>query len=89
MKALPRLLDRRTKIAAADIDLGLLTGSWQALVLPKGGGVDRSAWVFCVLTAFHRHLRRREIYAEASTRWRDPRAQLLAGEDWTGAKGRR
>ena len=86
MKALPRLLDRRTRITAADIDLGLLSGSWRALVMPKGGGVDRSAWVFCVLTAFHRHLRRREIYAEASTRWRDPRAQLLAGEKLARAK---
>ena len=42
--------------------------------------------MFCVLTAFHRHLRRREIYAEASTRWRDPRAQLLAGEKLARAK---
>jgi hypothetical protein len=51
MKSLPRLLDRRTRITAADIDLGLLTGSWRAMVMPKDGGVDRSAWVFCVLTA--------------------------------------
>ena len=87
MRALPRLLDRRTKVTAADIDHELLSGSWKALVLPKGGGIDRSAWVFCVLTAFHRHLKRREIYAEASTRWRDPRAQLLAGEEWDRAKG--
>src|SRR5262249_59039367 len=58
MKALPRLLDRRTRITAADIDHGLLSGSWRALVLPKDGGIDRSAWVFCVLTAFHRHLKR-------------------------------
>jgi len=42
MKALPRLLDRRTKITEADIDPGLLAGSWKALVLPKDGGVDRS-----------------------------------------------
>ena len=86
MRALPRLLDRRTRITAADIDPGLLAGSWKALVLPKEGGVDRSAWTFCVLTAFHRHLKRREIYAEASTRWRDPRAQLLAGDKWDHAK---
>ena len=86
MKALPRLLDRRTRITATDIDQGLLAGSWRALVLPGDGGVDRSAWVFCVLTAFHRHLRRREIYAESSTRWRDPRAQLLAGDKLARAK---
>jgi hypothetical protein len=42
--------------------------------------------VFCVLTQFHRRLKRREIYANASSRWRDPRAQLLAGDAWTNAK---
>ena len=30
---------------------------------------------------------RREIYAPGSSRWRDPRAQLLAGEAWANAKG--
>ena len=43
MRALPRLLDRRTKITAADIDHALLAGSWKSLVLPKDGGIDRSA----------------------------------------------
>jgi len=87
MRSLPRLLDRRTKVTAADIDHTLLSGSWKSLVMPKTGGIDRNAYVFCVLTAFHRHLRRREIYAEASSRWRDPRAQLLAGQEWERKKG--
>ena len=65
-RSLPRLLDRRTKISVADVDQSLLTGSWKSLVLPKTGGIDRNAYVFCVLTAFHRHLKHREIYAEAS-----------------------
>ena len=86
-RSLPRLLDRRTKISVADVDQSLLTGSWKSLVLPKTGGIDRNAYVFCVLTAFHRHLKHREIYAEASTRWRDPRAQLLDGMDWKRMKG--
>ena len=72
MRSLPRLLDRRTKVTAADIDHALLSGSWKSLVIPKAGGIDRNAYVFCVLTAFHRHLRRREIYAGASSHWRDP-----------------
>ena len=37
---------------------------------------------FCVLEQFWRHLKRREIYADASTRWRNPQARLLAGEAW-------
>ncbi|MEV4888995.1 transposase [Nonomuraea sp. NPDC055795] len=40
------------------------------------------------MTAFHRHLKRRDLYAEASSRWRDPRAQLLDGPDWEQAKDR-
>ena len=87
MKALPRLLNRRTRITTADIDPGLLTGSWAGTGHGEGRRADRSAWVFCVLTAFHRHLRRRRgIYAEASTRWRDPRAQLLTGDKLARAK---
>jgi Tn3 transposase DDE domain len=37
----------------------------------------QNSYVFCVLTHFHRHLKRREIYAPASTRWCDPKAQFL------------
>jgi hypothetical protein len=40
-----------------------------------------------VLTQFHRLLVRREIYAPGSSRWREPRAQLLDGEAWANAKG--
>ncbi|MCA1679479.1 MAG: hypothetical protein LC777_11260 [Actinobacteria bacterium] len=43
--------------------------------------------MFCVLTQFHRYRKRREIFAQASSRWRDPRAQLLDGEAWANAKG--
>ena len=89
MKRMAELL-RSRKLQTADVDGSLIHGSWKRLVfaapgLPDGA-VDKNAYVFCVLTQFHRHLKRREIYANASTRWRDPRAQLLAGEAWTSAK---
>jgi hypothetical protein len=90
MRELPALLGRRKKPTTADIRAGLVTGSWKRLVFgsppPPAGTVDKNAYVFCVLTEFHRHLRRRDIYAEASSRWRDPRAQLLAGPGWESAK---
>ena len=38
------------------------------------------------MTQFHRHLNRRDIYALASPRWRDPRALLLDGDAWANAK---
>jgi hypothetical protein len=48
--------------------------------------VDRAAYTFCALEQFHRHLKRREIYAQASTRWRNPQAQLLEGPEWEWVK---
>ena len=48
--------------------------------------VDRGAYIFCVLEQFWRHLKRREIYAEASTRWRNPQARLLDGPAWEAVK---
>jgi Tn3 transposase DDE domain len=49
--------------------------------------VNRAGYVFCVLEQFHRHLTRRNIFAATSTRWADPRSQLLSGGDWQAAKG--
>jgi Domain of unknown function (DUF4158) len=84
MQRMPWLLDRRRKLKAQDIDEGLVRGSWRRLVYGQyataDGTVDRNAYVFCVLTQFHRHLKRRDVYAPRSSRWRDPRAQLLSGE---------
>jgi TnpA family transposase len=91
MRAMPALLGSRRRPTVADIDEALVQGSWKRLVFGSppapDGPIDKNAYVFCVLTQFHRHLRRRDIYAEASARWRDPRAQLLDGEAWANAKG--
>ena len=89
MQQIPDLLRRRREVTAADIDASLVHGSWQRLVFgsPPTGRVEKNAYVFCVLTQFHRYLKRREIFAEGSSRWRDPRAQLLDGEAWENAKG--
>jgi len=91
MRRMPWLLDHRRKLKAHDIDEGLVRGSWRRLVYgqqaTEDGMVERNAYVFCVLTQFHRHLKRRDVYAPKSSRWRDPRAQLLSGEAWENAKG--
>jgi TnpA family transposase len=88
MQDLPRLLDgRRAKnLTPDDVDADLVRGSWIRLVFPGGGRVEKNAYVFCVLTQFHSRLKRRDIYAESATRWRDPRAQLLDGAAWNAAK---
>jgi TnpA family transposase len=87
MRDLPVLLKSRKKLTTDDIHADLVTGSWKGLVNPTGNtGIDKNAYVFCVLTEFHRRLKRRDVYAERSSRWRDPRAQLLSGEAWASVK---
>ena len=54
------------------IDASLVTGSWKRLVygyppLLKRR-VDKGSYVFCVLTEFHRRLKRRDIHAKHQ-RW--------------------
>ena len=82
MRRMPWLLNHRRKLKARDIDDSLVRGSWRRLVYGQqataDGTVDRNAYVFCVLTQFHRHLKRRDVYAPKSSRWRDPRTQLIA-----------
>jgi hypothetical protein len=68
----------------------VVTGPWKHLVFGSpacgDGSVDRGAYIFCVLEQFCRHLRHREIYAEASTRYRNPQARLLDGDEWEAVK---
>ncbi|MGW0449786.1 Tn3 family transposase [Streptosporangium sandarakinum] len=68
----------------------LITGSWRGLVhrnpdLPAGQ-VDKAAFVLCALMHLHGALRRRDVFAEGSERWSDPRARLLAGQAWERAR---
>ncbi len=46
MKGIPALLDRRSRLTAADIDLEVVTGNWKQLVLAPGGTVDKNATCF-------------------------------------------
>src|SRR5262249_35068516 len=47
---------------------------------------SRHAYAFCVLEQFWRGLKRRDIYADASTRWRNPQARLLEGGAWAAVR---
>lgn len=48
--------------------------------------MNRHAYALCVLERFWRCLKRREVFAAASTRWRDPQAALLDGSRWQGMR---
>jgi hypothetical protein len=96
MRALPDVLAYRSRLPAPLVpgrlvDAGVVSGPWRRLVFGHpahaDGAVSRHAYAFCVLEQFWRHLKRREIYADASTRWRNPQAQLLEGEAWAAIRG--
>lgn len=95
MRTLATLLTVKSKLPASYLDArqvnhDLITGGWQRLVYAPGrpdGTVDRAAYVFCLLEQFHRHIKHRNIFATASSRWRDPRAHLLSGAAWDTARG--
>jgi hypothetical protein len=80
----------RKKVGPAEIDTGLLTGSWRRLVLSaphlEPGTVDWKAYAFCVLEQVHRMLRSKQVFSKNSSKWGDPRAKLLDGEAWEQAK---
>ncbi|MEU0186281.1 Tn3 family transposase [Streptomyces sp. NPDC006207] len=82
LKSLPDLMGRK-KVGPAEIDNGLLAGSWRRLVLSaphlEPGTVDWKAYTFCVLEQLHRMLRSKQVFAKNSSKWGDPRAKLLDG----------
>jgi hypothetical protein len=75
---MPALL-RSRKLTSADVDGSLIHGSWKRLVFgappDADGTVDRNAYVFCVLTQFHRYLKRREISTRTPPRGGATRAR--------------
>ncbi len=76
---------------AREVDHDLVGGGWSRLVYPDGRPeetVDRAAYTLCVLEQFHRHLKHRNIFAEHSSKWRDPRTHLLSGMVWEAARER-
>jgi len=82
-----RDLEGRRRGHAEEVPLELATGVWQRLVTAPAGQLDRRAYTFCVLERLRDALRRRDVFAPASSRWADPRARLLTGQAWETARG--
>jgi len=81
-----RDLQGRRQVPADQVPTELATGVWQRLVTTPDGQLDRRAYTFCVLERLRESLRRRDVFAPASSRWADPRARLLTGQAWDAAR---
>ena len=65
-----------------DPPIEIITKSWERLVFDSDGRVDKKGYTLCFLDKLQDSLRRRDIYAENSDCWGDPRAKLLQGKEW-------
>jgi TnpA family transposase len=66
---------------------GVIGSAWKRHVLDDGGQViDGKAYVFAVLEAFRRALKRRDVFIMPGLRFADPRRGLLVGEAWESAR---
>lgn len=74
---------RTTHRPAEELDLEVVTPSWAPHVHDRDDDtVNRAPYACCVLDALRTRLGRRDIYAPTSTRWGDPRAELLTAPLW-------
>lgn len=93
VRSLPGLARRKVNkkpLEPKEVDGDLVIAAWRKAVyanpdLPPGG-VDRDAYVVCVLEQLHRALLRRDVFASPSHRWSDPRARLLDGPAWEAVR---
>lgn len=74
----------------AEINTKLVPKVWHRAVLCSSdlpqGAVDRDAYVVCVLEQLLKALRVRDVYANPSHRYGDPRARLLSGDSWAAVR---
>lgn len=65
-----------------DALVAIITGPWKRLCYGKDGHLSRQGYTLCVMNKLQHRLRRQDIYVAQCKRWRDPRANLLQGQDW-------
>jgi hypothetical protein len=80
--------ERRIRIPEDEVAPALVTPAWRRLVFPVPGEVDRRAYTLCVVERLRDALARHDVFVDKSRHWGDPRAQLLAGNEWEAARSR-
>lgn len=74
--------------AMKDAPTAVVSRPWQPCVLDDDGKVtDPKAYVFATIDAWHRAIKRRDIFAAPGIRYADPRIGMLERQAWQNAKG--
>lgn len=64
----------------------IISKPWKEHVAEDGGKINQHAYTFCTLDGLYKALRRRDIFANPSWRYADPRAGLLDGSEWEATR---
>lgn len=76
-------IDHKRKI---DPPMVIVTNAWLPHVTQEEGNFDQRAYLFCALNQLRSALRRRDVFADPSWRYADPRKGLLSDADWAAAR---
>lgn len=83
-------LGEQSDWAKADVKAaptGVVSAPWRDHVLDENGTPsDIKAYVFATIDAWHKAVKRRDIFASPGLRYADPRAGLLERREWEGSK---
>ena len=67
---------------------GVVSKSWRPHVMDKDGvPTDSKAYVFAAIDAWHKAVKRRDVFATPGIRYGDPRAGLMQTREWERSKG--
>lgn len=77
-----------SKAAVQNAPTGVISKSWQPYVLDEvGKAADPRAYVFATIDAWHKAVKRRDVFAVPGIRYADPRIGMLEQREWQNAKG--
>lgn len=77
---------KKSERQASSPPLEIVTKPWKRHVLQEDGRVEPRAYMFCVLDALRKALRRRDVFVSPSWRYADPRIGLLTGTEWEATR---
>lgn len=73
--------------AVQNAPTGVISKSWRVHVLDQQGKVaNPKAYVFATIDAWHKAVKRRDVFAAPGIRYADPRIGMLERREWEGAK---
>lgn len=77
-----------SKASMRSAPTAIVSKAWRVHVMnPDGTIANPKAYVFATIDAWHKAVKRRDVFAAPGIRYADPRIGMLESRDWQSAKG--